>query len=98
MQSLPQVHTHTAMVMHSLGAKGDDQGTPSVTSSSGTQGVHGVKTTQHALALDYVTLSRVMEKLQANIQEDHQLTCGFMYATWKRVSACSACFWNPWAL
>lgn len=49
------------------------------------EGVHGVKTTQHALALDYVTLSRVMEKLQANIQEDHQLTCGFMYATWKRV-------------
>lgn len=51
------------------------------------QGVHGVKTTQHALALDYVTLSGVMEKLQVNIQEDHQLTCGFLYATWKRVSA-----------
>ena len=51
------------------------------------QGVHGVKTTQHALALDYVTLSGVMEKLQANIQEDHQLICNFMYSTWKRVSA-----------
>lgn len=52
------------------------------------QGVHGTKTTQHALAVDYVTVAGVLEKLQANIQEDHQLTCGFMYATWKRVSAC----------
>ena len=51
------------------------------------QGVHGVKTTQHALALDYVTLSGVLEKLQANIQEDHQLICNFMYSTWKRVRA-----------
>ena len=50
------------------------------------QGVHGTKTTQHALALDYVTVAGVVEKLQANIQEDHQLTCGFLYATWKRVS------------
>ena len=52
------------------------------------QGVHGTKTTQHALALDYVTVAGVVEKLQANIQEDHQLTCGFLYATWKRVSIC----------
>lgn len=49
------------------------------------EGVHGTKTTQHALAVDYVTVAGVLEKLQANIQEDHQLTCGFMYATWKRV-------------
>lgn len=58
------------------------------------QGVHGVKTTQHALALDYVTLSGVMEKLQANIQEDHQLTCGFMYATWKRVRTYNHMLWH----
>ena len=55
------------------------------------QRVHGLKTTQHALALDYVTLVGVMEKLQANIQEDHQLTCGFLYATWKRVRSHDSC-------
>ncbi|KAL0029653.1 hypothetical protein WJX79_010969 [Trebouxia sp. C0005] len=49
------------------------------------EGVHGTKTTQHALALDYVTMAGVLDRLQANIQEDHQLTCGFLYATWKRV-------------
>ena len=48
--------------------------------------LRGVKTTQHELAVDYVTVANAMEKLQANIQEDHQLICGFMYATWKKVS------------
>jgi hypothetical protein len=55
------------------------------------QGVHGTKTTQHALALDYVTMAGVLDRLQANIQEDHQLTCGFLYATWKRVSVYILC-------